>query len=595
MISRLLRTKLSYKELIRDNNSNTIAQLLNLIYLEKNYNIAYENAFFRNGNMILLTNPYTKNDLYYISTDIVSSKPKEAITKFLSEYSIMRIAGKGLNYINFGLILKLEELFAIPYEDFGLDENSNREYTVEKWLDKCENKEMYFNSFLEAYSKEMDYLMKDNPENLLLAKQDNVEVDNYFLPFSISTRIMDKVGFNSIFQNIKPEKCAVKSNRLQGNFQIYDSNSNNITKYESECMDEEPDFNSCKYIYAAIDNENKKYYYGNEVKKYYELSDQIKELCKFSEISQITDDITEDEIRSIKDKMECFKDALESIHPGINMMSITRYRLLHHILYLRLYNLNLSNSDIKEWIKLINHHDTLKYDIIQKSDLFKNTDNILYIPKDNLSSQATLRFINDRYILNHTRRGIDIFSQNISKVENKYYVNKKEIKELIFIFDNILSGTSTNNTIDYHLSGSNTNKKMMKYTCNNDIISIKDIISANKDSKISIFSIYASEDGKTKIKNNLSSKYKNLNINLLESLGKIKAKATSDDIELIGRIFGNEICSDKESWIVDENNYLIVREFNQPKKNIMPREIMDINKRIAIFCFKAEIEDTELL
>ena len=384
------------EELRKDNNCDTISQLLNLIYLEKNYNVAYEDAFFRNGNMILLTNPYTKNDSYYISTDTVNSQPKETITKFLSEYSIMRIAGKGLNYINFGLILKLEELFAIPYKDFGLNENSDREYTVEKWLDKCEDKKKLFNLFLEAYSKEIDYLSEDS--NKLLEKQYITEANNYFLPFSISTRIMDKVGFSNIFQNIKPVKCDVKSNLLQGDFQIYDPNGKNITEYESECMDEESDFNYCECIYAAIDNENNKYYYGNEAKKYYDFFKQIKQICKFSEISQITDEITEDEIRGLRDKMECFKDALKSIHPGINMMSITRYRLLHHILYLRLHNSDLSNSDIKEWIKLINRHDTLKYDIIKKSDLFKNTDNVLYIPKDNPRSQATLRFINNIYI-----------------------------------------------------------------------------------------------------------------------------------------------------------------------------------------------------
>ena len=41
---------------------------------------------------------------------------------------------------------------------------------------------------------------------------------------------------------------------------------------------------------------------------------------------------------------------------------------------------------------------------------------------------------------------------------------------------------------------------------------------------------------------------------------------------------------------IGEGNYLVIREFNQPKLNIMCHKLLEIERVVALFCKRAELQ-----
>lgn len=58
--------------------------------------------------------------------------------------------------------------------------------------------------------------------------------------------------------------------------------------------------------------------------------------------------VNETDIENVAERMACFKDAFDDIHPGIPIESVARYRMINHIMLL-----NTSKADITDWLALI--------------------------------------------------------------------------------------------------------------------------------------------------------------------------------------------------------------------------------------------------
>ncbi len=58
----------------------------------------------------------------------------------------------------------------------------------------------------------------------------------------------------------------------------------------------------------------------------------------------------------------------------------------------------------------------------------------------------------------------------------------------------------------------------------------------------------------------------------------------STDMKLIRKLYSGRLAGG-----IRENRYLVVREYNQPKLNIMCDELLEIERVVALYCKRAEL------
>lgn len=73
-------------------------------------------------------------------------------------------------------------------------------------------------------------------------------------------------------------------------------------------------------------------------------------------------------------------------------------------------------------------------------------------------------------------------------------------------------------------------------------------------------------------------------MNVEKPLNKLNNIVTEEDMEQIDKVYK------QLKGEIKTGDYFVVREFNQPKKNIMKDELMFMDKLIAIFLLRPEIK-----
>lgn len=150
------------KEFSIENNRDRIAQVLDIIYYNRNYNVISKTALHERDGKIYPTNPFGENDAYVIDAGNAFKDGKSHISKILYKHGLLKISGSGLKYINFGLIVKLEEICAIPFGEFHIDDKITLDELIERWLVFCSDKQKCFDEFFMAYEKQIGYIYSPN-------------------------------------------------------------------------------------------------------------------------------------------------------------------------------------------------------------------------------------------------------------------------------------------------------------------------------------------------------------------------------------------------------------------------------------------------
>lgn len=149
----------------------------------------------------------------------------------------------------------------------------------------------------------------------------------------------------------------------------------------------------------------------------------------------------------------------------------------------------------------------------------------------------------------------------------------------------IQKGKATKNTINYYLDKNNIEDNLhMNFYCNDKRINISEILKANTDCEVVIYSIYGSMEGIEKIWEYMNIKMKNRKYTIKEPLKYISCKLSEEDNELYRKIYNNNKIAGK----INVGDYKVIREYNQPKHNIMSDELLIPEKVIALFCKRAE-------
>lgn len=313
------------KEFSIENNRDRIAQVLDIIYYNRNYNVISKTALHERDGKIYPTNPFGENDAYVIDAGNAFKDGKSHISKILYKHGLLKISGSGLKYINFGLIVKLEEICAIPFGEFHIDDKITLDELIERWLVFCSDKQKCFDEFFMAYEKQIGYIY--SPNTLFEKKYEG----EYLIPVPISENILHKLELDEKLSLYKLEKCTMKTDFLQEEKIVTDSTGNTLENYSIEDISGEDVNVPDGEFFALVDENEKKIYVGLQVKYYSLMIEKIRQINSALTNNVDAKKVNETDIENVVERMACFKDAFDDIHPGIPIESVARYRMINHI------------------------------------------------------------------------------------------------------------------------------------------------------------------------------------------------------------------------------------------------------------------------
>ena len=124
---------------------------------------------------------------------------------------------------------------------------------------------------------------------------------------------------------------------------------------------------------------------------------------------------------------------------------------------------------------------------------------------------------------------------------------------------------------------------IMTFECNGKVIALSEILNSNS-CKIEVFSIYAADAGIKNVKEYVKKQYPKMDITVLDPIKRLTSVVNKTDMELIRKIYRGRFAGG-----IRENRYLVVREYNQPKLNIMCDDLLDIERVVALYCKRPEL------
>ena len=400
------------------------------------------------------------------------------------------------------------------------------------------------------------------------------------MPYPIDSKVIDELDFDDIISDFQICTFNVKKDFLEDSITISLVGSNeDFSNYEIRDILGEETRGLLGDILACVDKENHILYTGVEVKHYILLKEKISQFNSKALNKDVMDRISDFNVSKIVKMMNCFETAFKRIHPGIPMIDIARYRLANHLLLL-----NLDYDKVLSWIELLNKHEIVDYSFVDSLP-YNGEQGVLYVPKDRSRSQSTFKHIYEKYILNPLKRDvIDIYDPKITVEADGYYVGNKRITKVVFLFDLIQNGKATKDTLDYYLNKNSVEDNIhMFFYCNGKKVSVAEIIEMNNKCEVEVYAIYSGEGGRKKVQEYLNKKLVHRKCTVLEPLKKLSHMLSEEDDKLCKLIYKGRL-----GGKIYPGDYIVVREYNQPKHNIMSDDIMKLEKVTALFCKRAE-------
>lgn len=603
-------TMIDFSEVMKDKP----IEILKLIYDNGYYNIFHQYALLLDGANVKPINPYAKNDAYMIKGFLEQKGKyykKDEILQCLDEFRMTKLLGKNIDIVTFGLLMSLLEKENVGVNTFLVDDSHEEDWIqnqmLKKWVEASEHPKEAIEFLLKKYCRELEYCKAIQKfEEYNICCQDLLPYSMKFqwlyeilgLPQNYPSIMkgsigVDHVGEQGVLLNISNgQSLAVIKFR-----DIREVCLKDLENYEKLSEDEKNHFRELgKEHYIVYDVGKKKFFFNIEDEVIYKYLVQVELLLqKFSLSIELKQNIHNNQINHIKEMMKLQKEGLleigdKKLFRDFDTMVV--YRLIHNIIWNRI--------DTKEqWNRYWNilfHHQLLSFSCIKKDRIFCLEDKgTLYVPKDAVSSDSTFYHVYNEYIAERMQRdknnpfGVTI-SQNS---DGKYCVNGEVIKKITFLFDNTCTGTATRRTVALYLgkedlltNGLSEEKreeyisKLQGYPMQEKIVSVKEIIESNEITEISVHSYYGTDEGVEKVKG------------FLETCGYDKCK-----VDYKNKIKGyyEEIKEDVQAiWPrqvkkIPDNFCIFIREFNQPKLNVFPDEMMkDVSKAICMFHMKEE-------
>ena len=139
-------------------------------------------------------------------------------------------------------------------------------------------------------------------------------------------------------------------------------------------------------------------------------------------------------------------------------------------------------------------------------------------------------------------------------------------------------------TLDYYLNKNSVEDNIhIVFYCNDKKVSVAEIIEMNNECEVEVYAIYSGEGGRKKVQEYLNKKLVCRKCTVLEPLKNLSSVLSKEDDELCKSIYKGRL-----GGKIYPGDYIVIREYNQPKHNIMSDDIMKLEKVTALFCKRAE-------
>lgn len=572
----------SIEDILLKNDYKLKMDLLYLSFNQKYKNIFLENSLCIDQNKIRLVNPFCKNDKYLITlknqVEIKSRYFDKSITEALDVYYQNILIGKELDFMMVGSLIKLLrincDLSEGCFDNLDKITNDFQNSIILMWLDGLSENDRItsLSKLLSCFGEDVKY------------------VSTYSIEIKDLKWFAFKLPVNEILKRIlsNDKICIISDASLDMIYRVENRNGVVVKNKNGEEVDKNEIVCNDEYDEGECLLSDGKYYLDKTLIAAFKIREKISKINQ--NLNDFSDYIEPKHIngfKQIRDVMDLQKYALLRVGEiKCDPRSIYNIRILNH-----LFAHEITIDKQNDFIHMILFHGrtTFKEGCEGLHKLFE--PNILVVPKERIDTDNTLSSVYDQYLKFYTKRQTPIHSSSLDLMDNKYYLEGDEIKEIYFLFDTVLSGKQTkDNLINYFpeyknkfKNAENIKDRSQKYICEERTVTIKEIMEKNGiDKVICVFINYADDcKWEEKVDNffkTIGLKYK---IEKCKSINfsDVKTKCIFNCAE---KIYNHKI---------KDNFYPLIREFNMPKRSVFPKDEMNHPEWISsIFVLKKEFE-----
>lgn len=573
----------SIEDIFKNGKTEEIFQLLEILYDENKYNTFLDKSLYKIHGKLYCTNKFVINDksIIYISNtndiknEVIASRKE--LTTLLKQYNFVKLfeneeckfdcllAGVLFDILNYFPEQNFKEL-----SEFIKSINKNFQFEILNYLLSKNSLDECLKFF--AYYTDKTKYIKSGP-SIVSEKITELIYLPYEFPKNFIAKQMENLFNEPCNENnfIKPEITLNLNNEIQKIF------------YEGREIEHE--------ILDIVDNIqestglllNNKVYFSKDINMYADFCTRIDSINNYLLNWTSFMALPKDQVTNIIKTMRLQHDAIsylgkQYLEPEFE--TIAYLRLLHHC---ACFNL----TEIENWNKfysIIINHNILTFKYLYGHEL-NLKEGILYIPKDKEENDATLKSICDNYLFNSSGERTRTIYYNMVGINNgKYTSRNEEIKEIVFLFDNIIDGSSTIRCLNAYLSINapliKDYKNIQYYFCGDRKVDLIDILKTN-NIKFKIRAFWATETGLKNVKDFIE-KYCN---EFFDNNGI----AVDNNIELRTTQEFKQNVSDIYSKVFNDDDYPVLREFNLPSVTVFPEPVIQQNSIAAIFVRKDEV------
>lgn len=595
--------------------NKTRCEVMKYILKEENYNVFLGKCFWVNQDSKEFSralNPFGIKDDEVVISESRTTSGNNKFEKFINvimnqydEFGVLTIAKRGeIDVLSLDfLVLFYKELVkeGNDYIEKMIEMSNHDNDYYQNILFKIYFEEAFKNGkILDALNKYTLFINKYFDFENVNQKTKFIQYKKLVMPFrpyilcdGNITNFYIKLQKYEYIVNTKVKKLTIeKSGRTRKKYLIdnIEIDPQNILDFTFVQIDES-DIKSGDCLFDNVNNIvyilNKNSNVENKLKKIKEISEVgilvenwEKNHTRFDEIHCISRNIgfSDYEKNFGRRIFECKEEAADNIslykllwHIQFWELENQRYRMFSELVLERYYTEFVKNPS--EYVKQF-------FD-----DLMKDSDEgKLIIAKESDGEGSTLKQLFDTYNdggrgpLRKAFDGAQI-EANYEKKGGKHYYLGKEITDIVFITDNILSGKSTLDMLKFYINNYKEPHDLRTYLWNQSII-IPELLKDNPSLNIEIKSILCTDRGRKRILN----QFKNINISSILNLSDNVYNWTKLVEDKVIELYEINPNPDRR-----EDIQCVFRPCNMPSEHILPDSVKDVSKLIGIFQRKGEI------
>ncbi|MEG2464306.1 MAG: hypothetical protein RSA87_03920 [Malacoplasma sp.] len=583
---------LSAHEVLEEEHRDKLSYLFSFVFEKKCFNILNDQSLYIENNSLSVINPYCFNDKYIIREDNnYTSDLQNALELIFKPYYLNQVIIKNnsLDSITIGFLCQLLMIFHVDiiYLFEAMKKlNTNIQNSVINHLLSIEGNEKLekIARVLNLYEKEFSLVEKQDFDGIRL--NDIIGIYPLIIDF-VDGNLINLLSNGKYREEVELSKKTKHYSVLD---QTWTDSESNVV--ECVCLDE----NKSKYDYEIL--YQSKIYIGHIIDNVGKLNDRIKTMNKILSTHVCLNNAYNNDYNKLFKLMKLHKASLLEVRNKTYENSMYSIRFYYHMLRFRIND----EDKLNKFFCLIYLHDKVSYNE-DSFKYFKNAFNngVLNVPKDNAKCESNLKAIYYNILQDSSVRQYDLFVntklvERNGKVCMKFNEKITTINKVNILFDLVQTGKSSSDVVKAYLKNNPNNTKIQRYYLNEKEIGLYDILIKN-NAELVIDIAYGSITGEEAIKdvikkflNNKSHDYifsYKINVNHC-----LNMKATTSFVSDYKALYNikEESFINNNNMFINEGNFPVIRQFNQPKRNMFIEKCLQADNIYSLFVIKKEIK-----